>query len=98
MKTANCDTLRHVAVFITCSFIHLNFKQPPQQFAFYAEIEAFVVTAMKTIKTKTNCKRNASTKELTANSTENVYVLLERETSIVRDINGKRIVYSATYS
>lgn len=53
MKTANCDTLHHVTVFITCSLIHLNFKQPPQQFAFFAEIEAFVVTAMKTIKTKT---------------------------------------------
>jgi len=52
-KTGNCDTPHHVTVFITCSLIHLNFKEPPQQFAFYAEIEAFVVTAMESIKTKT---------------------------------------------
>jgi len=53
MITANCDTLHHVTIFNTCSLIHPNFKQPTQQFAFFAEIEAFVVTAVKTIKTKT---------------------------------------------
>jgi len=78
MKTANCDTPHRVTMFITCSLIHLNFKQPPQQFAFFAEIEAFVVTAMKTVKTKTPIVNgtHARTKELTANSTENVVCLV----------------------
>lgn len=34
---------------------------------------------------------------ITTDSAETVFVLLEKETSIISDINGKHTVYSSTY-